>query len=406
MAKSNIEKLMELKQLYEQGILTKEEMEAEKTKILNAPTPKVESPNNENPPVEDAESSFASTSDEGNHGRNNKVIFGIAAVIVVAIVAIIGFFLNKQTEPKEAVTDDIELAQLADEVKQDSQKETENFYNQLLSLNELFSVKDDETSDRLVVLLKKYNYVHKESEDDGNSGDWEKNIIVDGVSSKVKVHWEIGRYEIFYLDMECIEDTIAKRWLSEIERLGYKMKKTSSDKSQDTWVGEKSENDWVAINHDKKEKKYSLSTRVGFSVAYGTYEEAEKKAAQRVQNEIKELRSQAISIGQVIDAYNNNVGGRADNLYYKQEKLYKCRFKNIKESSGNYNYVLEGFVFGNKSNESGEIRLYTDQSDLTNINYPVTIVFRGSLVSINKSEYGHQLYYHFICSEALAYFYN
>ena len=46
MAKSNIDKLMELKQLYEQGILTKEEMEAEKAKILNASTPKVESPNN------------------------------------------------------------------------------------------------------------------------------------------------------------------------------------------------------------------------------------------------------------------------------------------------------------------------------------------------------------------------
>ena len=59
MAKSNIDKLMELKQLYEQGILTKEEMEAEKAKILNAPTPKVESPNNEIPSVEDAESSFA-----------------------------------------------------------------------------------------------------------------------------------------------------------------------------------------------------------------------------------------------------------------------------------------------------------------------------------------------------------
>ena len=41
MGKSNIDKLMELKQLYEQGILTKEEMEAEKAKILNASTPKV-----------------------------------------------------------------------------------------------------------------------------------------------------------------------------------------------------------------------------------------------------------------------------------------------------------------------------------------------------------------------------
>ena len=113
MTKSNIDKLMELKQLYEQGILTKEEMEAEKAKILNAPAPKVESPNNEIPPVEDADSSFTSTSNEEDHGRNNKVIIGIAAVIVVAIVGIIGFFLHKQTEPKEAATDDIELAQLA-----------------------------------------------------------------------------------------------------------------------------------------------------------------------------------------------------------------------------------------------------------------------------------------------------
>lgn len=113
MGKSNIEKLMELKQLYEKGILTKEEMEAEKAKILNAPTPKVESPNNEIPSVEDAGFSFASNSDEESHGRNNKVIIGIAAVIVVAIVAIIGFFLNKHSEPPKVATDDIELSQLA-----------------------------------------------------------------------------------------------------------------------------------------------------------------------------------------------------------------------------------------------------------------------------------------------------
>ena len=115
MEKSNIDKLMELKQLYEQGILTKEEMEAEKAKILNEPTRMVESPNSEVPSIEASDSSFASNSDEENHRRNNKAIIGIAAVIVVAIVAVIGFYLNKQTEPKKAVTDDIELAQFADD---------------------------------------------------------------------------------------------------------------------------------------------------------------------------------------------------------------------------------------------------------------------------------------------------
>lgn len=126
MARSNIDKLMELKQLYEQGVLTKEEMETEKAKIINSPTPKVESPSNETPLIENAESSFASTSDEENHGRNNKVIIGIAAVIVVAIVAVIGFYLNKQTEPKKAVTDDIELAQFAGDNNINEENENAN----------------------------------------------------------------------------------------------------------------------------------------------------------------------------------------------------------------------------------------------------------------------------------------
>ena len=43
MAKSNIDKLMELKQLYEQGILTKEELETEKKKILGS-TPETPKP--------------------------------------------------------------------------------------------------------------------------------------------------------------------------------------------------------------------------------------------------------------------------------------------------------------------------------------------------------------------------
>ena len=108
---SQIDKLMELKLLYELGILTKEEMESEKAKILNSSTQKVESPNNRIPSDETLESSFVSISDDNKHNRNNKIILGIATVFVVVIVAVIGFYLNKQTEPK--VTDDIELAQLA-----------------------------------------------------------------------------------------------------------------------------------------------------------------------------------------------------------------------------------------------------------------------------------------------------
>lgn len=144
MGKSNIDKLMELKELYEQGILTMEEMEAEKAKIINVPTPKVESPNNEIPPIEEVEPSLTSTKDVENHNRNNKVIFGIAAVIVVAIFAIIGFFLNKQTEPIKATTDDIEMAQLADD-------------NNINEDNENANIKTIENSEKQVVgILKAY----------------------------------------------------------------------------------------------------------------------------------------------------------------------------------------------------------------------------------------------------------
>lgn len=120
---SQIDKLMELKQLYEQGILTKEEMESEKAKILNSSTQKVESPSNRIPSNESLESSFASISDDNKHNRNNKIILGIATVFVVAIVAAIGLYLNKQTEPK--VTDDIELAQLAGDDMNETRTDTE-----------------------------------------------------------------------------------------------------------------------------------------------------------------------------------------------------------------------------------------------------------------------------------------
>ena len=111
MEKSNIEKLMELKQLYEAGILTKDEMEAEKTKILNATAPKEESINRNVSLNNEIEASTSSPN--VCNRRDNKVILGIATVFAVAIFAVIVFFLNKQSEPSKVATDDIELSQLA-----------------------------------------------------------------------------------------------------------------------------------------------------------------------------------------------------------------------------------------------------------------------------------------------------
>ena len=406
MAKSNIEKLMELKQLYEQGILTKDEMEAEKAKILNASTSPDESPINEAPPVETIGSSITSTSNEDNHSRSNKFIFGIAALIVVAIVAVIFIFLNKQTEPKEAVTDDVELTQLADEAGQDSQKETEDFYNQCLSLKELFSIKDDKTSDRLVALLKKYNFVHKETDLDF-SGDWEKSISINNSNTSISVSWQQGKeYLPYSLNMNCTEDTIANRWLSELRQMGYEIDFHSSNNDMKQWDFKKNGKYVGSIHYDYNPygthpEQYGLLIEVGFEELYGSREEAEKKAAQKEQEEIKEIESQAINIETVIDAYKNNVDGRADNIFYKQEKTYQFYLEKIRRSSSDYEYVMEGS--GASHGEHADFRVYTNDSRLANLNFPVKLCFRGALVSIGRPEYGDWFIYHFVCTEALTY---
>ncbi len=214
MAKSNIDKLMELKQLYEQGILTKEEMEAEKAKILNAPTPKVESPNNEIPSVEDAESSFASNSDEENHGRNNKVIIGIAAVIVVAIVAIIGFFLNKQTEPKE-VAADVELAQLADDP-----------FSDCIIIKDLFEIILKGDISELKTFFKTNGFKPNGKDEEYSSAEWIKVYGTGAESDTVTI--QMGKIrELVYLDLSCTKDAIMDKWISEIKELDYTFEESS-----------------------------------------------------------------------------------------------------------------------------------------------------------------------------------
>lgn len=94
MGKTNIDKLMELKQLYEQGILTKEEMEVEKQKILGTasvtPEPKTSQTIEQQPPTEVEESADDSL-DEPDIPFFEKykgfVLGGIAIVLIVAGIA-------------------------------------------------------------------------------------------------------------------------------------------------------------------------------------------------------------------------------------------------------------------------------------------------------------------------------
>ena len=83
MEKSNIDKLMELKQLYEQGILTKEEMETEKKKILGSVS---DAPKSESPQIVERQLSVEVKETAKDSFANSKgyIWGGIALLLIIA----------------------------------------------------------------------------------------------------------------------------------------------------------------------------------------------------------------------------------------------------------------------------------------------------------------------------------
>ena len=372
MAKSNIDKLMELKQLYEQGILTKEEMEAEKAKILNASTPKDESPNNEIPPVEDADSSFASTSDEENHGRN-KVIIGIAAAIVVAIVVIIGFFLNKQTEPKEAATDDIELAQLADDP-----------FSDCIIIKDLFEIILKGDISELKTFLKTNGFKPNGKDEEYSSAEWTKVYGTGAESDNVSIQMEKIR-ELVYLDLSCTKDAIMDKWISEIKELGYTFEESSVEGEDKTLSFNKSNGASGLIQYTSSPKKIRLNVITNFGY-------------------IAENEDNSDDISARDDAYEYNfvgkIKGKADQYPFKMafniNEEGKVSGYYIVTDGDSERVLLKGSVTGWPDKHEGQISLfefdeakndYTGlyfQGDLT-IEYSQSGSFAG--YSINNGRY-------------------
>ena len=383
MAKSNIEKLMELKQLYEQGILTKEEMEAEKAKILTG-----------NSSIE-AEDSLKSKEEEKLQAvideiyndeptffeRYKKVIFGIVAALILVWggYEITMYFVDSYIENAK---------------REKTQKMAEYRQKQ--------KIKDDENRRKRV---KEMDDIYKEQKNKGNlslekflRNDYVKNIITNkynlnyynNVMTLMKKNGNIGKVEV-------TSDGTYKGHANVSQRL------TGVD-PYDDWAIDFSYNP----NNNQLELKatvFDIPLKNDGSIDNeGIEKEIERLTAEsreKEQKEIKEIESQAISIETIIDAYKNNVNGRADNIYYKQEKIFNFYLKKIRKSSSDYEYVMEGS--GSSHGDIADILVYTDDSRLANLNFPVKLCFRGALVSISRPEYGDWFIYHFVCTEALTY---
>lgn len=388
--KTNVEKLMELKQLYEAGILTKEEMEEEKKKIIADKNYIEDKKTNQH---QEEKTNDVVIIDNVNNKklslfkRKKKIILGIVAAIIIAwggyIISML--FLNSDIEKdKEDKTENVQG--IYDDYQEQKYREDEIKKNRIKMIDEFYK----ENKKKGNVSLEKFL-----------RNDEIKKIIIDkfcpsyynAVMALIKKNGEIGNIEL-------TSDGIYKGHANIYPRA------TGVD-PYDDWAVDFSYNP----TYDQLELKatvFDIPLKSDGSVNEDRIkkeierlnEEARKKEA----SEIEAIESQAISIGKVIDAYNNNIDGRADNIFYKKEKVYQFKIKTIRKSNSDYEYVMEGYGFGERSNNGGRhFYVYTDDNRLTELNFPVTICFRGYLVSIEND--GVTSTYHFICNEALTYNY-
>ena len=94
MEKTLADKLMELKKLHEAGILTKEELETEKQKILNSGMPTENT--QQEASSQDTSSAAPSPSSHAPKNNNTGLWIGIGVALLVAVVCIIAFSGNKK----------------------------------------------------------------------------------------------------------------------------------------------------------------------------------------------------------------------------------------------------------------------------------------------------------------------
>lgn len=348
MAKLNIDKLLELKQLYEQGILTKEEMEAEKAKILNASTSSDGSTIKETPSVDTSESS--NSIDKGN-SRNNKVILGIAAVIVVAIVTVIGFFLNKQTEPKNAVIDDIELPQLTEGEP----------YIDCIKIKDLFEIIRKDDSNELRSFLKNIGFKANGKDEEYSSAIWSKVYGLGAESDNVSIQMEKVK-ELVYLDLSCTKDAIMDKWISEIKELGYTFEESSVEGEDKTLSFNKSNGASGLIQYTSSPKRIRLNVITNFAFIVEKDDNANNSIAEMPT--IQDLRKFSENYKAISDygftLINKQSKKVIDEIADKEfeyvliKEVYSLQFKSEHPTSGVYNGNMTITCVYSKNNEWGE----------------------------------------------------
>ena len=187
MDRQTIDKLMEIKNLYEAGILTKEEMEAEKSKVLHPAT----TPN--------TESTQTNSSLSQQTGKSNNKWYWIGGIGI--IVLIIVFVLKKNSEPTyynepmaEEVTESIDSTDAPTTITAEEDTKVEvteigawagrividgGIYRNCMTSASISLVSDGDN---------KYHGMIKIHADEGLNGYLEGDIIASGSDTELTIH--------------------------------------------------------------------------------------------------------------------------------------------------------------------------------------------------------------------------
>ena len=246
MAKSNMDKLMELKQLYEQGILTKEELETEKQKILGtaSETPKPESPKTigqqssdevkqtvENSPIDTGEPFFK---------KNKSYIMGGLGVIIIGLL-LFSFHNKIETSVVEDSNDVVEMDSLL----------STNKYTKGINLKELFEAIHEKNSSKLKTILNNNGFIFDSKGDEYTSTIWKKVVYNSERTESDTIFVFLTSLTGFVghevdLVINCKEDEIMNEWVTSIKELGYSI------------AEEIKEENYICLSFNKKNDKGGL----------------------------------------------------------------------------------------------------------------------------------------------------
>ena len=355
MAKTDIDKLMELKQLYESGVLSKEEMEVEKQKILNNGLS-----NSSKEPTYDERIATHKKNDSANDSffqKNKKYMFCGIGLIIVAIIFLVFSNLSKKTSPTIKETIESLEADVSDI------PDTPNLGVKYPTVKELIKFKDDKNNDRLIQTLKSCGFQQHKSDKEL----WYKTLEEYNADS-IFVSWS-SYIDEASVTMYSPQKKAMLSWKKELDSMGYKSKEEKG-KEYHYLTYELGSKEIIIINLpvDGYLKGYNFEYR--FEIP--------------------------IDAEYVIDLFDS---------YKEKEKVYKCVFQKISESGFNDDYELEGYTISKESNEKGIILLYTNEKELTKQVYPITIVFKGILSpKRSKKDINGPFCYSFRCTKILSYY--